>query len=147
MSGKTQPKFPVVVDDPASIRMGKLFLRDLAATGPIEADVKAIARGVTTVGQDHRNVELTKVVVADRYTSLLDYSDGRRYQVELLLGEPIVPEMTVQKLEDYIRDDHWRLLLVTRNKLSADAESYCDSNPDIAVTRLDIESWTGTGVL
>lgn len=139
MLAKSHSKFPVTVAEPETVSTGELFLSDLMSSGVNSATPKTITRATCTIGARYRACELTEVVVPDHYTAVLEYADERRYQIEYLLDQAKTTDMIVQKLEDYILGDNWKLLIIAEGPLSQGATRYCESNANVDVIRLDQE--------
>jgi hypothetical protein len=139
MLAKPHSKFPVKVAEPETIPTGDLFLSDLLSSGVDRVTPKTITRATCTIGTQYRDEKLSGIVVPDHYTAVLEYADGRRYQVEYLLDKKKTTDMTVQKLEDYVREDHWKLLIVAEGPLSRGGTRYCEGNGDVEIIRLNQE--------
>lgn len=139
MLAKSQSKFPVKVAEPETVPTGELFLSDILSSGVNRVTPKTITRATCTIGTRYRDEELSGVVVPDHYTAVLEYADDRRYQVEYLLDQAKTTDMTVQKLEDYVRGGHRKLLIAADGPLSGGATRYCETNTDVDIIRLDQE--------
>ena len=139
MLAKSTQKLPIKVAEPDSVSTGELFLSDLLSAGVTNVSPKTITRATCTLGTRYRGECLTEVVIADWYTAVLEYADGRRYQVEFQLNQKRTTDMIVQKLEDYVPGDSWKLLIVSEGPLSPGATRYCASNAAVDIVRLDRE--------
>lgn len=132
-------KLPVRVAEPETVPTGGLFLSDLLSAGVSNVTPKTILRATCTIGTRYRDVALAEVVVPDYFTAVIEYTDGSRYQVEYLLDQKRKTDLIVQKIEDYVHDKHWNLLLVAEGPLSPGATRYCASNGNVDVIRLEHE--------
>jgi hypothetical protein len=136
---------PVTITDPDSVRTGELFLSDLLSLGLWEADIQKLIRAICTFGERYREFTLTGFVVADRLSAVLEYEDETLYQVEFLFDDKPVTDTSVRKLEDYVREDDWKLVALTDQNITRRARKYTNSKSSTDLLNVECQCQNDPG--
>ena len=136
--------FPARVDQPSTLKTGDAFLADLCADGIWETSPRTLLRAICTLGTRFRSDELVCILVPDRLTAAVEYTDGVTYKFEFVFDEGRIYEEEIRTFEQLQTEEADGMILVTNGSVFHCAADYVGDSAQINIANLSTMIWDVT---